>query len=316
MRNALLLLIPVAIVNVGAVMGNNGSIVVMLAIVIMATITGMFIRLLGVGAEIKLRKFAEQNGLKYSLKMPCEDREGMIFVASERQWLENVLIFEGVSRLPIEIGTHISYGKRDSRRGRFYGFICITLPHYFPQMVLDARANNMLQSATFTNLPQVFAEGQRHSLGMGYDEHFTLYADPRELAAVSHIFSSALLDALLASKQGRFYDYEVIDDKFYGYTPSNQHFALHRIDRLQEVLEFASKVASILGGQVEGRSPVVHAAAHIQNEKEPAPPPPRRRLGARLPMLRAVLWMASVAIGGYLMYGVMKTYPLLDFFVR
>lgn len=177
------------------------------------------------GRAIQLTNFAAANDMVYTHDAPFDYRDGLIFREGHSQKYVDLLRADG--HYFTEIGNYeYITGSGKSQQTHRYGYVRIKLPRRLPNMVLDAKSNNLF--GRISNLPSSFRRDQVLHLEGNFDNYFTLYAPEEYKVDALYVFTPDVMQALIDTA-GK-YDCEVIDDDFYIYTqPSfnltnRQHF--------------------------------------------------------------------------------------------
>lgn len=208
----------------------------------------------------KLYKFAQANHgeLVLAQQAPTGKYAGMIFDEGHSQQINEAL------RLPnnIEIGNYqYITGSGKNQSTHLWGYVRIQLTRRLPQMVLDAKSNNIL---AFSNLPDSF-HGQEIVLEGDFHKYFTLYAPKQYDVDARYIFTPDVMAALI--DYGSKYDIEVIDDQLYIYykTP----FALDDVPTLQQLMQVVTVIGSELIDQAQHYSDDRVGDSHANIVAEP-----------------------------------------------
>lgn len=166
-----------------------------------------------IGRAIQLTHFASKNNLTYRHDAPFDSRDGLIFRDGHNKKFVDILTAR--QRSFAEIGTYqYETGSGKSRQTHSYGYVRLKLPRRLPNMVLDAKSNNMF--GRISNLPSSFRRDEVMHLEGDFDKYFTLYAPAQYKTDALYVFTPDVMQTLIDTVGE--YDCEVIDDDFYIYT--------------------------------------------------------------------------------------------------
>jgi len=185
----------------------------------------------------KLYKFATANHMTLLIDqlVPTDQYSGMIFDEGSSQRIDTAL------RLPnnIEIGNYqYVTGSGKNQSVHIWGYAKVPLTRRLPQMVLDAKSNNIF---AFTNLPDSF-RGQEIVLEGDFNNYFTLYAPKEYDVDARYVFTPDVMAALI--DYGSKYDMEVVDDQLFIY--SKTAIALDDATTLQQLMQVVNVIGSEL----------------------------------------------------------------------
>ncbi len=182
----------------------------------------------------RILSFAAANELEYRERVIPEGMNGLIFDEGRDKTIEEQLLFPD----GMEIGRY-SYvtGHGKNQQTHSYSYIRVSLFRHLPNMVLDAKKNNLWK---FTNLPDSFDPSQQLRLEGDFNEHFNLYVPKEYEQDALYVFTPDVMQALI--ENGKEYDIEVVDDKLYFYTPSKIDLASQV--NLQNALTMVNIVSS------------------------------------------------------------------------
>lgn len=185
----------------------------------------------------KLYKFATANhiALLIDQPVPTDQYSGMIFDEGHSQRIDEAL------HLPnnIEIGNYqYTTGSGKNQSVHIWGYAKVPLTRRLPQMVLDAKSNNIFE---FTNLPDSF-RGQEMMLEGDFNNYFTLYAPKQYDVDARYVFTPDVMAALI--DYGSKYDIEVVDDQLYLY--SKTAIVLDDATTLQQLMQVVNVIGSEL----------------------------------------------------------------------
>jgi hypothetical protein len=188
----------------------------------------------------RLYKFATANSIRFLYDATDPHYSGSIFDEGDGHHINDALIFND----GIEIGNYeYSTWSGKNRLTHTWGYVRVRLTRRLPNMILDARSNNIF--ANLTNLPDSFARGQSLSLEGDFDKHFTLYAPKQYERDALYVFTPDVMAALIDN--GHAYDMEVIDDSLILY--STDPFTLESETQLKTLLSIVEKVGSEIRDQ-------------------------------------------------------------------
>ena len=188
----------------------------------------------------KLYKFAVANGIQFLYAVTNPNYAGLIFDEGDSRQISDALLFKDGT----EIGNYeYTTGSGKNRQTHVWGYVRIKLTRHLPNMVLDARKNNLFGS--LTNLPDSFGRGQTLSLEGDFNNYFTLYAPKEYERDALYIFTPDVMAAVIDS--GQAYDMEVIDDNFMLYSTSP--FALDSEAQLKTLFSIVEKIGTELRDQ-------------------------------------------------------------------
>jgi hypothetical protein len=207
-----------------------------IAIYIIAIITSGFIGAIIVGyirhrTDLRLYRFvyfAKENNFTYQRKYSTSAQSGLIFHEGHSRSFRDV-ISGAANDTPFEMGNYFYVtGSGKNQQSHDWGYMVIPLKRHVPNMILDAKSNNMsMFGIGITNLPSAFKNNQTLSLEGDFDDYFTLYAPEEYKRDALYIFTPDLM-ALLIDNTASF-DVETVDDKLYIYSSN-------RLDLLNPLL--------------------------------------------------------------------------------
>lgn len=187
-----------------------------------------------------LHKFAVANGLHFIYDVADPGYAGMIFDEGHGRSIQEALVFNDGT----EIGNYrYVTGSGKSRQEHDWGYVRIKLARHLPNMVLDARKNNLFGS--LSNLPDSFSRGQTLSLEGDFDKHFTLYAPKEYGRDALYVFTPDVMASVIDA--GQAYDMEVVDDNLMLYIPGR--VMLNSEARLAPLRSIVEEISSELRDQ-------------------------------------------------------------------
>lgn len=213
-------LVPATIVGSMSISTSDSFVITYVLIVMISAVVGFGVmRLIRRYIEKRLYRytqFARDNHLEYIPKIESPSYPGMIFQQGHSTYSKN--IFVGSTDTKFEIGNYYyTTGSGKNRQSHDWGYVSIPLPRHVPNMVLDAKSNNMgVFGLHLTNLPTSYKKDQTLSLEGNFDDYFTLYAPKEYERDALYIFTPDLM-ALLIDNSAKF-DVETVDDKLYIYS--------------------------------------------------------------------------------------------------
>lgn len=235
-----MMMLTVAIIMTGTLQFSASDFITAI-IVVIAVFAGLAAYRKSTIKRARLYKFAQANHIELLLGQPAptDQYAGMIFDEGDSRQINEAL------RLPngIEIGNYrYSTGSGRNRSETIWGYVKIGLTRRLPQMVLDAKSNNILN---MSNLPDSF-RGQEIKLEGDFNNYFTLYAPKEYDVDARYVFTPDVMAALI--DYGSKYDMEVIDDQLYIY--SKEAIRLDDTPTLQQLLQ----VIGIIGTEIRDQS--------------------------------------------------------------
>lgn len=241
---------------------------------------------------VRMSRFAEANGLTFSVNASVPEYPGAIFgIGSARSIPERL---SRATKPSIDLGNlRYTTGSGKNRTVHNWGFLAIQLDRMLPQMVLDATANNFLG----TNLPIKFSRDQRLKLEGDFDRYFTLYCPKEYEADALYVFTPDLMARLI--DEAAQLDVEIVDDWMFLYSASpfdlSDATTLARIFRIVDTvgtktLDRTERYAdSRVDDSTAASSPLAARMSHNTVAR------PGRRLQRGLP-LAGVLLIAAVVV--------------------
>ncbi len=248
--------------------------------------------------SVRLNRFAEANGLKFSPKIDNPVRDGMIFGIGRSRNSYNILT--SMSSNPFEIANYCyTVGSGKNSRTYFFGYIMVQLDRNLPHMVLDSKANNTnIFGLSISDLPIEFNPDQKLSLEGDFDSHFTLYAPKEYEQDALYIFTPDLMQQFVDDSLS--FDAEIIDNKMYIY--SNTQFDLTDQALLQRLFNVIDTVAA----KVESK-----ADRYIDERVGSAIKDVIAAPGRRLKIRKS--WVAIIIMFLYIIYFLFSVlYPMLS----
>jgi hypothetical protein len=225
-----------------AIISNPGSPIGLVAAAIIGLI--VLVAVIATRAQLKRRaklyKFAAANGLRLLCDVADPGYAGMIFDEGDSRRINEALLFADGT----EIGNYqYSTGSGKNRHTHYWSYVRIKLARRLPNMVLDARKNNLF--GNFTNLPDSFSRNQTLSLEGDFNNYFTLYAPKEYERDALYVFTPDVMAAVI--DVGQTYDMEVVDDNLMLY--STDRGVLSSEDRLNTLLAIIEKIGTELRDQ-------------------------------------------------------------------
>jgi hypothetical protein len=191
----------------------------------------------------KMYKFAAKNNIQLHVKkrtlLPAE-YSGLIFDEGHSQSVNEGYVFADNT----EIGNYrYVTGSGKNQQTHLWMYARIKLTRRLPNMVLDARANNLF--GRISNLPDSFHKDQTLSLEGDFNKHFTLYAPKEYETDALYVFTPDVMVAVIDA--GKAYDMEVIDDNLMLYAKGR--IDLTKEQQLRPLLHIIDTIASELKDQ-------------------------------------------------------------------
>lgn len=188
----------------------------------------------------KLYKFATQNNLILKADVFNPDYAGMIFDEGHSRQINEALVFPDGT----EIGNYqYTVGGGKNQTTYRWSYIRIKLTRRLPNMVLDAKKNNLFRK--FSNLPDSFKKTQTLALEGDFNNYFTLYAPKEYERDALYVFTPDVMAAVIDA--GQAYDMEVVDDNLMIY--SSYSTPLDSQERLTKLLAIIDKIGSEIRDQ-------------------------------------------------------------------
>ncbi len=247
---------------------------------------------------VRLYRFAEANGLKFSPKIDSPVRDGLIFNIGRSRSAYNIL--SSTTSNPFEIANYTyTTGSGKNSCTHIYGYIMVQLDRNLPHMVLDSKANNTnIFGLSISDLPLEFNKDQKLSLEGDFDSHFTLYAPKEYEQDALYVFTPDLMQLFIDDSLN--FDAEIVDNKIFIY--SNTQFDLTDQALLQRLFNVIDKVVSKVESQTEH-----YIDERVGSAIKDAIAVPGRRLKIRKS------WVTIVLLFFYIIYFVFSVlYPMLS----
>lgn len=163
--------------------------------------------------------------------------EGMLFYGSPPEAMKTCE-FSGELGLPFTLGNYRLVHKQ-------LGYIRFVLPRRLPNMVLDAKLNNMLLKST---MPSTVQGNQTLSLEGDFNKYYTLYVPKQYEADALYVFTPDVMELLI--KTGARYDIEIIDNVLYVY--NNKPFEFDSVQAMQDVTWLVEALGEKFARRVDG----------------------------------------------------------------
>lgn len=192
--------------------------------------------------SIRLSEFAERNKLRFLSNHDDPTLPGMIFSLGYGRKLLNWFRSEdgrfAVGNYRYETGS----GK--SHQTHNWGYLAIPLKRNVPNMVLDAKGNNVgIFGLRLSNLPVTFSKDQTLSLEGDFNDHFTLYAPKEYERDALYIFTPDFMAQLI--DQTARYDVELVDNTMFIYSSSTFDLLQQSTwERLMKIVETVGEEAA------------------------------------------------------------------------
>ncbi len=257
-RRAKIFVAYLAVLFISLIIANGAAHIVALAIFFgtIAILAGWLIvyarklAKLQAAREAALTEFATTNKLPLAIRVADPHYNGLMFQVGHDRRLDASLTIPAQEGA-IELANYrYTTGDDKHQTVNLLGFIRIKLPRRLPNMVLDARANNV--GDLFSNLGP-FDKRQTLQLEGDFNNYFTLYAPKEYERDALYIFTPDVMATLVDDVRN--YDVEIVDDDMYLY--STRPFDLNDKQVLSQLIGLASTVDDQIRKQ----------AAHYADEK-------------------------------------------------
>lgn len=161
---------------------------------------------------LRIKRFAEENGLAFLYDQKDVVRTGMIFNRGSERVLRAGFADVANSGRVLEIANY-SYvtGSGKSRSEHRWGFVRIELSRQLPRMVIDGRRNNFIGS----NLPEIFHSNQRLQLEGNFSDHFDFYVPAGYEKDALYVLTPDIMALLVDEANG--YDIELTGNQLFIY---------------------------------------------------------------------------------------------------
>ncbi len=287
---AIVMLVTIAVLAGGVILAvvifnglfNILTVLVIIAIVILAG-ASIILTTLNKRRLIRIFKFAQANGAKLLVNDPNSVYPGMIFNQGYERMIKEAIVFADGR----EIGNYTYViGSGRNRQTVKWGYMRIKLVRRLPNMVLDAKKNNMF-GGLMSNLPSNLAGGQTLKLEGNFNDHFTLYVPEGYERDAYYVFTPDVMAVLI--DHGDKFDIEVVDDELVFY--SKEKFRLHRQTHLTDALSVLQTVSSeiVSQGDYYADEKVADRSMNIIAE-------PGRRLKSKIGIV------SSIVVAAYTLY--------------
>lgn len=162
----------------------------------------------------QLFMFAKQNDLDFEEKVLRPAHAGIIFGVGGGRLASNIVTTRG--HYPTEFASYqYTIGSGKSQQTVAWDYVRIQLRSALPNIVLDARSNNVFGS----NLPARLDKNQRLSLEGDFDRYFTLYCPTGYETDALYLFTP---DVMVNFSEGaKEFDVEIIDNQLFLYSKGN-----------------------------------------------------------------------------------------------
>lgn len=160
----------------------------------------------------RLDRFARANGMSYLVERPQPRLPGMIFnIGGSREATD---IVRGSRPRLVEIANYqyTTESSDDNKTIHRWGYVAIKLDVPLPNIVLDAKSNNLLFGS---NLPISLKRRQRLSLEGDFDKHFTLYCPEGYETDALYLFTPDIMTRFIDHAAAL--DVEIVDDWLFFY---------------------------------------------------------------------------------------------------
>ena len=192
--------------------------------------------------KARLYSFAIRNHLTFINEQADPGYAGMIFDEGHSRSISAGYVFPQQT----EIGnyTYITGSGKNSETHE-WGYVKVKMPRKLPNMVLDAKSNNVF--GKFTNLPDTFRKDQVLSLEGDFNDHFTLYAPKEYERDALYVFTPDVMAKLIDYGGG--FDMEVVEDELFIYKSGK--FDLSSQTELTNLLSIVESIGSELREQTD-----------------------------------------------------------------
>lgn len=200
--------------------------------------------------EVRLSRFATDNGLGYTPKQGRLSRNGMIFDIGHSHAAFDIVYSGANSSLPFETGTYrytIGHGKNSQTL--YWRFVGIQMDRHLPNIVLDATNNNfrLFGKNISSNLPVSLKNSQRLSLEGDFDSHFSLFAPKGYERDALYIFTPDLMALLIDGAHD--FDAEVVDNTVFFYQKAGYSDTV--TGSPAEYYERISQIIGVIGAKMD-----------------------------------------------------------------
>jgi hypothetical protein len=191
----------------------------------------------------RMYRFALRNNIQLHVKkralLPAE-YSGLIFDEGHARVVNDAYVFADNT----EVGNYqYTTGSGKNSKNHYWMYARIKLTRRLPNMVLDARANNLF--GRMSNLPDSFHKDQTLSLEGDFNNHFTLYAPKEYETDALYVFTPDVMAAVIDA--GKAYDMEVVDDNLMIYAKGR--IDLTKEQQLRPLLHIIDTIAGELKDQ-------------------------------------------------------------------
>lgn len=162
----------------------------------------------------RLFVFATRNELDYRESVMSPGYSGMIFGVGNGRVARDVISTRG--KLPVEFASYqYTIGSGKNQQTVKWDYVRIRLQSALPNIVLDARSNNLFMS----NLPAALQKSQRLSLEGNFDKHFTLYCPEGYETDALYLFTPDVMQNFMSGAKE--FDVEIVDNQLFLYAKGN-----------------------------------------------------------------------------------------------
>jgi hypothetical protein len=189
----------------------------------------------------KLYKFAVKNNIVLKLGVANSELDGIIFHIGRDKKISEAYRFDNGS----EIGNYqYTTGSGKNQTTTVWGYVRVPLARSLPNMVLDAKSNNLMGS--LSNLPVSLGKNTKLELEGDFNNYFDLYVPSEYERDALYIFTPDVMKALVDS--GASYDMEVIDNSLMIYR--RLRFDLTSAAELTQTFS----IVNLLAGEIRDQS--------------------------------------------------------------
>jgi hypothetical protein len=168
---------------------------------------------------LRIKRFAEENGLDFMYDEKDIERMGMIFNKGSERVLRVGFAAPSQKGRVFEIANY-SYvtGSGKHRSENRWGFVRIILSRQLPRMVIDGKRNNFIVS----NLPELFDSSQRLRLEGNFNDFFDIYVPAGYENDALYVLTPDIMALLVDNAAG--YDVEITGNQLFIYDEGGFNF--------------------------------------------------------------------------------------------
>ncbi len=188
-------------------------------------------------SKFKVLKFALDNNLKFDARSHTASSEPLLFRLGHSQKVSDILTWPSGENCLGNFRYTVGSGK--NQHTYHLKFATLKLPRRLPHLLLNSKNNNFASDVSGFKVEKLKLEGD-------FAKTFTLYAPPSHRIDALQVFTPDVMAALL--DHGARYDYEILDDRLYIYSPN---FALGKEEAMKTFLESTTRLAAELSHQAK-----------------------------------------------------------------